>query len=260
MNIITSSQNQKIKDIIKLRKTNNRKKTDLFIIEGKKELELAINNNIQISSIYFCPIFLKEKTLSYNNIPEINELDEKTFKKISLRENPDGIIALAVPKYLKLNDIIVNKNPLILILESIEKPGNLGAIFRTADACGVDYIIISEAKTDLYNPNVIRSSLGTIFTNKIIICKNNEIFPWLKLNKITTFATTPDTDKIYTDVNFSGGVAIIIGTEHEGLSKTWLEYANFKIKIPMNGKIDSLNASVSAAIILFEAIRQRNIL
>lgn len=254
---ITSSQNQKIKDIAKLRKTAKRKKSDLFIIEGKKEISLAIKSGIKTLDIFYCPQLLKNSDLLKEITGEKYELDVDTFKKVSLRENPDGVLCLAEPRYLQISDIKAKKNPLLLILESIEKPGNIGAILRTADACNIDYVIICEAKTDIYNHNVIRSSLGTVFTNKIVICKNSDLFPWLKENKIISYAATPDTDIIYTEVDLKGPTAIVIGTEHEGLSSDWLNFADHKIKIPMLGKIDSLNASVSAAVMLFEAIRQR---
>lgn len=257
MNKITSNQNPKIKEIVKLRKAKQRKKTDLFIIEGVQELGMAIKSGIQISSLFYCADYLKDKSFLSQLHCDIYELDKNTFNKISLRENPDGVLAFSKPKNMFLGDIKLSKNPFLLILESIEKPGNLGAIFRTADACGVDYIVICEPKTDIYNPNVIRSSLGTLFTNKIVICKNSEIFSWLKKNNIKSFAATPNADMLYTEANFNGAIAITIGTEHEGLSTEWLKSADYKIKIPMKGKIDSLNASVSAAIILFEASRQR---
>ncbi|MCK4540064.1 RNA methyltransferase [Candidatus Parcubacteria bacterium] len=259
MKIITSLKNIKVKEINKLRKSNKRKKEGLFVIEGEKEIKLAKKSGICVKELFFSEnIYQKE----LNSFPDTIKysLTNEIFSKVSFRENPDGYLAIAQTKNFQLKDIKLSKNPFLLILEAIEKPGNIGAILRSADAAGADAVIITESRTDIFNPNVIRSSLGAIFTNKIAICKNKELFSWLKERNINTFAATPNTDKLYYDDDFKQASALIIGAEHEGLSKEWLEFADNKIKIPMNGRIDSLNASVSAAIILFEIVRQRNIM
>ncbi|MEA1963163.1 MAG: RNA methyltransferase [Patescibacteria group bacterium] len=256
MKIITSSKNIKIKEINKLRKSNKRKKENLFIIEGKKEIDLAKKSGICVKELFFLENVYGEELNSFSGITK-NSVADEVFKKISFRENPDGYLAIAQSKNFQLKNIKLSKNPFLLILEAIEKPGNLGAILRSADAAGIDAVIITEPKTDIFNPNVIRSGLGTIFTNQIAICKNKELFSWLKEKNINTFAATPNTDNFYCGSNFKNSLALVIGAEHEGLSKEWLEFADNKIKIPMNGKIDSLNASASAAIILFEVVRQR---
>ena len=256
MEIISSSKNIKIKEINKLRKSNNRRKEKLFIIDGKKEIDLAKKSGIRVKELFFSEsIYGKE----FNNFSDTAKYSvaNAIFNKISFRENPDGYLAIAQSKNFELKNIKLNKNPFLLILEAIEKPGNIGAILRSADAARVDAIIITESKTDIFNPNVIRSSIGTIFTNQIAICKNKELFLWLKKKNINTFAATPNTDNLYCDSDFKNSLALVIGTEHEGLSDEWLNFADNKIKIPMNGKIDSLNASASAAIILFEVVRQR---
>ena len=156
-----------------------------------------------------------------------------------------------------LEKIELKKNSLIIVLEAVEKPGNLGAILRSADAAGADAVIICDGKTDIYNPNVIRASLGTVFTNKVVAEESAETIEWLKKNNIKIFATAPGAKKFYTAIKFSSSAAIVMGTEAAGLSKEWLEAADEKIKIPMAGRIDSLNVSVSLAIVLFEAVRQR---
>ena len=179
------------------------------------------------------------------------------FKKINFRQNPDGFLAVATPARLKLEDIKLNKNPLVIVLEAVEKPGNLGAILRTADGSGADAVIVCEPQTDIYNLNVIRASLGTVFSKQVCVCSSEETVSWLKDKKITSVATTPHADKKYTDINYKLPVAIVIGTEHDGLSEKWLNEADKKIKISMHGQNDSLNASVSAAIIVYEAVRQR---
>jgi len=255
---ISSTNNIQIKNIIKLRKGIERKKQNLMIIEGYQEISIAISAGIEIKNVFYCEYLnKKKKTTPISLQKNIIEVEENVFKKISLRDNPDGFLATATPVQTSLGSIKLQKNPLVIILESVEKPGNLGAILRTADAVKADCLILSNPKTDIFNHNVIRSSLGTIFTNQIATGTNEEVIKWLRKNKIKIFAATPNTKKIYTESNLSGKVAIVIGTEHDGLSNDWLSQADEKIKIPMSGKIDSLNASVSAGVIVFEAFRQR---
>ena len=255
--IITSVQNERIKEIIRLRKPRERRKQDLIIIEGKQEIELAHQAGLEIVELFYCQDFANSKKIAGLPEEKLAPVVPAVFQKISYRENPDGFLALAKPKYLELSKIKLNKNPLVIILESLEKPGNLGAILRSADAAGADAVIVANPKTDIYNPNVIRASLGTVFTNQVAVASTEEARNWLAKNKIKSLAATPEAKKIYTEVNYTGPVAIIMGEEHPGLSQGWLEKVDEKIKIPMRGKIDSLNVSVSTAIILFEAVRQR---
>jgi TrmH family RNA methyltransferase len=256
---ISSTKNIQIKNIIKLQKSSERKKQNMICIEGYHELIIALESGINIQNIYYSEDFNKKNLAIPEKINDkIINVSSMVFKKISYRENPDGFLALAVHPKINLNKIKITKNPLIIILEGVEKPGNLGAISRTVDAVGATALIISNPKTNIFNPNVIRSSLGTVFTNKIATGTNVEVLEWLKKNKIKIFATTPNAKKIYTESNLNGPIAIVIGTEHEGLSKYWLASVDEKIKIPMHGKMDSLNASVSAGIVLFEAKRQRS--
>ncbi|MFA4834133.1 MAG: RNA methyltransferase [Patescibacteria group bacterium] len=254
---ITSVQNERIKEIIRLRKPRERRRENLIIIEGRQEIELARGAGLEITELFYCQDFVGSKKIA--GLPEeiITPVVRAVFEKISYRENPDGFLVLGKPKYLELEKIKLSKNPLIVILESLEKPGNLGAILRSADAAGVDAVIVADPKTDIYNPNVIRASLGTIFTNQVAVGGVEEIKQWLAKNKIKSFAATPEAKKLYTEVNYTGPAAIIMGEEHPGLSKDWLDFASGKVRIPMAGKIDSLNVSVSTAVILFEAIRQR---
>jgi len=256
--MITSIQNPTIKKIIKLQKARERKKENLILIEGRHEISMALSAGVKIIKLYYAKNYKSDNRFRVNVKKELIEsVNPEVFKKISYRENPDGYLALAKPKRLILNKLKLKKEPLIVILESIEKPGNLGAILRTADAAGVDAVIINDPKVDIYNLNVIRASLGTVFTNNVIIETSKNILKWLKLNKIYSYAATPDTKLLYTNENYKNSTAIIIGSEHLGLSRFWLENANCKVKIPMLGKIDSLNASVSAAILLYEVLKQR---
>jgi len=182
------------------------------------------------------------------------------FERIAYREGSDGLIALAVPRNLTLNDLKLNPEPLILILESVEKPGNLGAIMRTADAAQLDAVIVCDPLTDIYNPNAIRSGVGCIFSRQVVSCTTTEALAWLKKHKIKIYAAAlTDSAVIYHKMDFRGPSAIVMGTEATGLSKEWLDKSDAQIIIPMQGIADSLNVSVSAAVLIFEAVRQRNI-
>lgn len=254
---IESLTNPKIKDIIKLRDSSReRKKQGLFIIEGRREISLAQKSGIEIETLVYCSDYIKHELAIDEE--KIIEVTKKVFNKISFRENPDGFLAVAKIKNKNLADIKLKANPLIIILEAVEKPGNLGAILRTADAAGINAVIINDQKTDIYNPNVIRASQGMVFTVSTVLSSAKETVEFCRKNEIKILATTPEAEKEYTEADFSGGTAIVLGAEDKGLSKDWLAAAGKKIKIKMRGKIDSLNVSVSAGIILFEALRQRN--
>ncbi|MEK7097408.1 MAG: RNA methyltransferase [Patescibacteria group bacterium] len=260
MEIITSTQNPKIKQAVKLQDAKERKESGLIIVEGRKEISLALKAEIEIETLFYCAQLAGEDNalLLLLDRKKIINVTPEVFKKIAYRENPDGFLAVAQAKEIKLEQIKLSKKPLIIVLEAVEKPGNLGAILRSADAAKADAVIVSDPKTDIFNPNVIRASLGTVFTNQVAVSDFQELQGWLKANNIRIFAATPHTKTAYTKADYSGPSAILIGTEHDGLSEKWIEAADEKIKIPMKGQIDSLNASVSLAIVLFEAIRQRN--
>ncbi len=257
--IINSLQNEKIKNIVKLLKSNSQRlEQDMFTVEGYREISLALAAKVEIANLFYCPELAKKSLTTFNlGAEKIIELAPKVFKKLSLRENPDGFLALAKMRQAKLDDIKLKINPLVIILEAVEKPGNLGAILRTADAAGADAVIINQAKTDIYNPNVIRASQGTVFTVPVVVASPGQTLKFSKQNKIKVFATAPRAKKEYFEADFRNGSAILLGAEDKGLSQEWLALADEKIKIKMRGKIDSLNVSVSAAIILFEALRQR---
>lgn len=259
--LITSTQNPRIKKIYQLSKTRNRKKENLFVIEGLREIKKAMISGYSFTSVFFCPVLMNRQThelisqLSHKT--EIFEVEKHVYEKIAYRDNHDGIIIEAIPKFMKTEDLKLKDNPLLLVLEKVEKPGNLGAIFRTADAAGLDAILICDLQTDLYNPNVIRSSLGCVFTVPFVICSSDDAINFLRNNKIDLIATTLQADKLYTEINFKKPSAIILGSEAEGLTDIWRKNADQKIKIPMAGESDSLNVSVTAGIMIFEALRQR---
>lgn len=258
MKEISSSKNEIIKKIKKLRKANKRKREGLMIIEGRHEISVAQEAGIKIKTIFLSQEFKSDDNFLVNlDQVEIINLEKSIFKKISLREKPDGYLALAQFEYLNIKEVKISRNPLIVILENIEKPGNLGAIFRTCDACNVDLIIINQPQTDIYNHNVIRASLGTVFSRKIVFSTIDETVDMCRKHNIKIFASAPAAQKIYFKNNFKNPTALVVGTEHEGLSQEWLDKADYQIKIPLLGKVDSLNASVSVAVLLYEAIRQR---
>lgn len=258
MILINSLKNQKVKDLEKLKKTVVRKKNNLVLIDGKREIESALEAQVEVNELIYCSEIAGDNNYFLKNISEekIVNVSKPVFEKICYKEKPDGYLALAKTKDLKLSDIKA-KNPLIIILEAVEKPGNLGAIIRTAYATGVDAIILNDSQTDIYNPNVIRASEGFVFKVKIVKANRLETVTWLKEQKINSYAAATGAKINYTKENLSGSIAIILGTEADGLSKDWLKAADKIIKIPMKTGIDSLNVSVSAAIILYEALRQR---
>ena len=259
--LISSLQNPAIKNVVKLSKNRERQQQQLFVIEGARELSLALRSNYTVESVYVCrEMFEKTKYPDVlNSFPDsiISEITPVVFEKIAYRENSDGVVTLAKPKSHTLNDLKLSQNPFVIILESVEKPGNLGAILRTADAAGVDAVIVCDPQTDLYNPNVVRSSVGGLFTVQTAVCSSNDAIAWLEANKVTSYAAELQAAEFYQDVDFTQPSAIVMGTEAEGLTDFWLKNTTKRIKIPMRGKIDSLNVSVSTAVLTFEAMRQR---
>lgn len=262
---ITSTQNPFIKDVFLLKeKSKIRKNKQTFLIEGLREISLAIKGGYIIQTILVDNTIINETeiqqllTASSNKI-EIIEISNDVYKKLALRESTEGILAIAQSKDLSLKNIqLKNKNPLILVAEAPEKPGNIGALLRTADAAGIDAVIIANPKTDMYNPNIIRSSVGCIFTVSIATGTTSEVISFLKENNINIYGAALTASVAYDSIDYKKASAIIVGTEATGLRDEWLKNTTKNIIIPMRGAIDSMNVSVSAAIILFEAVRQRN--
>lgn len=262
MELITSLQNARIKNIQKLlSKNKERKQQNVFLFEGARELSLALEGGYEPDSVFVC-CKLFEKTEYPDVLQKISpniqiEVTEEIFQKIAYREGSDGLLTIAKPKSHTLADLKLSDSPFIIILESVEKPGNLGAILRTADAAKVDAVIVCDPLVDIYNPNTIRSSVGCLFTVPVAACTSEQALIWLKENKIKTFAAELNATSWYHDADFIQSSAILMGTEADGLTEFWLKNADNRIKIPMRGKIDSLNVSVSTAILTFEAMRQR---
>ncbi|SDB46718.1 RNA methyltransferase, TrmH family [Flavobacteriaceae bacterium MAR_2010_188] len=258
---ISSVQNPEIKHLIQLKeKSRERKKSGKFIIEGKRELSLAIKGGYKIDSVYFYPKLFSEsqaKSLERYHI-SITEISQAVFEKLAHRSSTEGVIAVAKEKPSTLETLnFKDKNPLILIAEAPEKPGNIGALLRTADAANVDAVIIANPKTDLYNPNIIRSSVGCVFTNQIAMAPTAEIIFFLKNNDIEILCAALDGAVQYDKVDMTKPSAIVVGTEATGLTQSWLKFSDQNIIIPMQGEIDSMNVSVAAGILIFEAKRQR---
>ena len=261
---ISSVQNPFIKQLALLKeKSRQRKKTRQFLIEGKRELSLAIKGGYNIDTLLFYPELFSEseaQAMSQYNI-EIIEISKDVFQKLAHRDTTEGVIAVVNSKKHTLEDLkFESKNPLILVAEAPEKPGNIGAILRTADAANVDAVIIANPKSDLYNPNIIRSSVGCVFTTEIAMASSDEAIAFLKKYNFNIFSAILQESEPYHSQDYTLPTAIVVGTEATGLSEEWREAATKNISIPMQGEIDSMNVSVAAGILIFEAKRQRNFL
>ena len=259
--LITSSQNPKIKSLIALEKPRERKKQQLFVIEGIKEIGMAIEAGYKIGNLFFCEEIVSNQNLTktLGTERQLIPVSKEVFDKIAVRENSGGVIAVAEMRVNELSHLKLKANPLLLIIESVEKPGNLGALLRSADAAGVDAVICCDTQTDFYNPNVIRSSIGCVFTNQIASATSEEAINWLKKNGVKIFCTYLEAAKPYHEIDFIQPSAIVMGTEATGISDLWVKSADANIIIPMQGKIDSMNVSTAAAVVIFEAKRQRRI-
>lgn len=259
---ITSAQNPKIKDLLALQeKSKERRKKGLFVVEGRRELMHCMEAGYEPHTVFFCnEIITKEDLNDIISHCDCNliEIPQHLYDKVAYRGGTEGIIAEMRCKDMSLTALKLKENPLVVILESVEKPGNLGAVLRSADASGVDAVIVCDPLTDMYNPNLIRSSIGAIFTVPVATASSDETIKWLKDNRIKIYTAQLQDSEWYYDTDMKGSTAIIMGTEATGLTDAWRKAADAHIKIPMLGKLDSLNVSVSAAILMFEAVRQRN--
>lgn len=266
--LLSSTQNPRIKQTIDLRERSQRDTAGLFIIEGYRELMRAFEGGQVIEELFFCPsLFLgvNENALiarMQQKGARLFECNEKVFHKLSYRDRPDGLLGVAKQKHLLFDDlskiIAAKKNPFLIVAEAIEKPGNLGTILRSSDAVGVDGVLICDRCTDIFNPNVVRASVGTLFTVPVVESGGKDALAWLKKNKIQILAATPHAKVEYTAVDMRGPLAIAVGTEQLGLSKQWMEEADLQVRIPMLGIADSLNVAMATTLLLYEALRQRN--
>jgi len=272
MEKITSVQNPKIKMLAELQaKSKVRRSSGLFVVEGRREIEHCLEGGYQIRSFFVCPeifgsVEVPGRFLNGNSGVQCFEVTRQVYEKLAYREGTEGIIAEVSCKEHTLDGLEdafkrqsngTIRKPLIIVLESVEKPGNLGAILRSADAAAADAVIVCDPLTDLYNPNLLRSSIGAAFTVQVAVCTSEEAIKWLKDRDFSILTAQLQDSKLYYDTDMTGPTAIVMGTESIGLSEQWRQAATAHIRIPMLGKLDSLNVSVSAAILLFEAVRQR---
>lgn len=261
---IQSRQNEQIKNLVKLHERKHRDRQDRFLVEGLRELTHALEASYPIENIFYCPelfpteahsAFIREHRKPQS--PTCIRISPQAFEKASLREGPDGIIAVGQQQNHALTSLQLPEHPLLLVLEGIEKPGNLGAILRSADGAGADAVILVDCVLDCYNPNAIRSSQGLLFALPLVTADRSALAKWLDQNKIQTYATSPAASKPLWDCDTRQATAILLGSEHAGLSSFWIQNANHCIHLPMLGQADSLNVAATAAICLYEARRQR---
>lgn len=265
---ITSFQNPKIKTITSLKNKNKRDKLGLFLIEGYREILRAEENHVEFSSFYYSPeFFLKENEEELMNrirkkkVP-FYKVKKEIFSKLSYRDRPDGLLAVAKIHRRRLSDLQAflqtKSSPFLVVAESIEKPGNLGTILRSCDAAGVDGMVLVDHCTDLFNPNVVRASVGTLFSENVFEASTDELLSFLKKNSIRIAAATPHAERIFTKTDLTGPIAIVVGTEQYGLSERWMKECDIQVKIPMLGSADSLNVSAAATLLIYEVLRQRS--
>lgn len=262
MEILTSGQNPKIKQLLLLQqKSAERRKHQLFVVEGQREIMHCLSVGYQLDSVFVCPQIAGDEAIAalQNAAPQCRcfEVTSELYEKIAYRGSTEGMVAELRVKRLSLNDLVLPESPLVVVLESVEKPGNLGAILRSADAAGVDAVIVCDPLTDLFNPNLIRSSIGAIFTVPTVACSSDECISFLKSRGIQILTAQLQDSSLYYATDMQRPTAIVMGTESTGLTQQWRKAADAHIRIPMLGRLDSLNVSVSAAILMYEAVRQR---
>lgn len=261
MKQITSVQNPFIKSLVQLQeKAKVRKQTGTFLIEGKREIELALKGGYEIETLLFLQEIISEQHIKQwipTSTVELIEISKDVYQKLAYRDTTEGILAVAKTKPLALADLKLSKNPILLVCEGLEKPGNIGAVLRTADAANSDAVIIANPKSDLYNPNIVRSSVGCLFTRQIAVGTTDEVIGYLKEQNIAIYSATLQDATPYHTQDYTKPTALVVGTEATGLSEIWRTESTKNIIIPMEGVIDSMNVSVAAAILLFEAKRQR---
>lgn len=255
--MITSTQNQRIKHLLLLQQKSAQRRADgLFVVEGRREVEHCLEAGFTLRTAFVCEE-IDEAPLSLPQDVEVVPVSRNVYERIAYRGGTEGIVAVVEVRKAELSDLRLSSSPLIVVLESVEKPGNLGAVLRSADAAGADAVIVCDPLTDLYNPNLIRSAVGALFTVPCVACSTEECISFFKEKGIQILTAQLQDSKLYYDTPMTGPTAIVMGTEATGLTNQWREAADAHIRIPMLGQLDSLNVSVSAAILLYEAVRQR---
>ncbi len=263
MNVISSTQNAKVKQVVVLQqKSSERRKSGLFVVEGRRELGHCLNAGFECHSLFINEkqaddMLADDMLIHCAPSDSLYMVSEAVYGKMAYRDSTEGVIAVMKSRKTTLDKLELSDNPLIIVLESVEKPGNLGAVLRSADAAHVDAVIVCDPLTDLYNPNLIRSSIGAVFTVQCMACSSEECIRFLNDHHIQILTAQLQDSRYYYNTDMTIPTAIVVGTESTGLTNVWRQAADAHIKIPMLGHLDSLNVSVSTAILAFEAVRQR---
>lgn len=256
MKSITSTTNSLIKEVVRLRKRSARDETGLVIVEGFTEVRRAVDAGVSVKHLFICQDI-------FNDIDQfvgcdIINVTKEVFQKLAFGDRLKGILAVCHQPHATFGDLSLPPDPFVVIMEGVEKPGNLGAVLRTCDGAGVDLLIMCDGKTDIFNHNIVRSSIGTVFTVPTVSATKEDTLAWLKKNNIKTYAATAHADELYFESNFHSSSAILLGAEHEGLSDFWFKHADHTVTIPMKGQASCLNVAASAAILIYESVRQRS--
>ncbi len=261
---VTSASNPRLRAVAALRRRRVREEEGLTAVDGYEELELALDAGVVPQVVLHCPELMLDPARQSALVARARALGAGTircgraaFEKVAYREGPDGFLAVLPVPGVALSELVVPPDPLVVVCEGLEKPGNLGAVLRTADAAGVAAVLAADPTTDWGNPNVVRASKGTVFTVPVAAASTAEVLAWLAQHGIRLVATTPDTDALHTDVDYRGAVALAVGAEKHGLTASVLSAADERVRIPMAGRVNSLNASTAAAVVVYEAVRQR---
>ena len=260
---ITSRQNERVKQAAKLRDARQRTKQHRLIIDGVREIGRALDAGIQLTEVFICPPLCgspasQELLLRLDNSSAVvAEVTGEVFEKLAFGSRSDGVVVIANTPERNIDTLEIPSNPLIAVLERLEKPGNVGAILRSADGAGVDAIIVVDPQTDLFNPNTIRASVGTVFSKQVCIATLEQSLTWLRKNGVCLIAARPASEKLYTEIDFRNSTAIVLGNEAEGLTDAWQQTDVRGVRLPMQGIADSLNVSTTAAVLFYEALRQR---
>lgn len=262
---ITSPSNPRLKQLVALRRRRARDEAGVTVVEGYEELGLALDAGVRPRTLFYAPELMLDEASQLAVVDAVRasgvetvRVSRSAFEKVAYREGPDGFLALVPAVRGDLADLRLPPAPLLLVCEGLEKPGNLGAMLRTAEAAGVDAVIAVDPVTDWGNPNVVRGSKGTVFSVPVASATLGETVAWLRAAGIRLVATTPDTETLHTEADLTGGVAVAVGTEKFGLTDEALRAADTRVRIPMHGNVNSLNASAAAAIVVYEAVRQRS--
>ena len=260
---ITSPHNPRIKQCLHLQDRRHRRESGLMLVEGFHELSLAWQAGLQVETLFFCPELVADGQLALLEAIAVTgcsvlEVAPPLMAKISYREHPDAWLAIAQTPQFDISTLEPGENPLIILTENLEKPGNLGAILRSADAVGATAVLVCQGRTDVYNPNVVRASKGSLFSQKVVECSNEQALAWLRQHRIAIVAATPSASRAHWDIDMRGPLAIALGAEKEGLSDFWLQQADIQALIPMFGRVNSLNVAQAATLIAYDARRQRD--